>query len=381
VNESYNIDKTELNISSRNLKEFPKEFLPLPDSLQRLFCSDNNLVSLPTLPDSLQILYCSDNKLVSLPTLPDSLQILDCYNNNLVSLPTLPDSLQILSCQYNNLVSLPTLPDSLQILYCDKLFKEIPVRLFNKGLGKDFKDNEVKEYLEKRLDIHPEEFVDVTEKYKHLTPTHLDNGYGFFDVNEDYIEKTLLPKKKREPLFKELDYDILYHDDKLTVTVPTTFKSTKQTTKGTNWCTSDEDCYLRHVHEGYIFFRFLFSNGEKCRLSWNWKYNNDFTWGGSDRKYAKIQSRLGNLGDTPFDIDGVEKMFLYNRNKLNRLTGKNIDMSGYRAMIKLFAIVRRIPEEAKKKVIEYRKNYEKPVEKEEISNKFEYDFDDETHRF
>ena len=74
-------------------------------------------------------------------------------------------------------------------------------------------------------------------------------------------------------------------------------------------------------------------------------------------------------------------MFLYNRNRLNKLTGKNIDMSGYRATIKLYALIRRIPEEAKKKVIEYRKNYEKPIEKEPKPTEFGYDFDDETHHF
>jgi hypothetical protein len=160
--ENFNTERTRLDISSRNLKEFPKEFLPLPDSLQILYCYGNNLLSLPTLPDSLQLLYCD--------------------NNNLVSLPTLPDSLQTLYCDNNKLVSLPTLPDSLQRLYCDKLFKEIPIRLFKKGLGGfDFEESEVKEYLEKRLEDHPNEVVDVPEKYKHLIPTHLGNDYGFFD--------------------------------------------------------------------------------------------------------------------------------------------------------------------------------------------------------
>ena len=122
INESYNADKTILDISNKNLKKFPKEFLPLPDSLQRL------------------------------------------------------------DCDYNNLVSLPTLPDSLQTLSCDKLFKEIPVRLFNKGLGGfNFEESDVKEYLEKRLEDHPNEVVDVPENYKHLAPTHLGNDYGFFD--------------------------------------------------------------------------------------------------------------------------------------------------------------------------------------------------------
>ena len=95
-------------------------FLPiLPNSLQGLFCSSNQLTSLSTLPNSLQQLWCHTNRLSSLPILPNSLQQLWCHTNRLSSLPILPNSLQRLSCSYNQLTSLPTLPNSLLQLYCD----------------------------------------------------------------------------------------------------------------------------------------------------------------------------------------------------------------------------------------------------------------------
>ena len=91
---------------------------PLPNSLRRLYCSNNQLISLPTFPNSLQKLICSINQLSSLPPLPNSLRELYCSSNQLVSLPPLPNSLQELICSNNQLVSLPLLPNSLQRLHC-----------------------------------------------------------------------------------------------------------------------------------------------------------------------------------------------------------------------------------------------------------------------
>ena len=91
----------------------------LNDSLQELYCSNNQLTSLPELNHSLQSLYCSYNQLTSLPELNDSLQRLYCSKNQLTSLPELNHSLQKLYCSYNQLTSLPELNHSLQELYCD----------------------------------------------------------------------------------------------------------------------------------------------------------------------------------------------------------------------------------------------------------------------
>ena len=85
----------------------------LPNSLECLFCSYNQLISLPNLPDSLKVLNCENNQLTSLPDLPNLLRELWCSNNQLTSLPDLPDSLKELYCYENKLTSLPQLPNSL----------------------------------------------------------------------------------------------------------------------------------------------------------------------------------------------------------------------------------------------------------------------------
>jgi len=90
----------------------------LPDSLQKLDCSNNQLTVLPKLPKSLKILYCYWNQLTVLPKLPKSFQILKCSNNQLSVLPNLPKSLKKIYCGNNKLTILPNLPKSLKILYC-----------------------------------------------------------------------------------------------------------------------------------------------------------------------------------------------------------------------------------------------------------------------
>ena len=74
------------------------------------------------LPNSLEELYCSDNELTSLSNLPNSLQYLDCENNELTSLPQIPYSLTTLKCSYNKLTSLNNsqLPNGLIKLECDE---------------------------------------------------------------------------------------------------------------------------------------------------------------------------------------------------------------------------------------------------------------------
>ena len=90
----------------------------LHNSLKKLWCSHNQLTSLPDLPNSLKELYCNNNQLISLPDLPNSLEILDCDHNKINSLPNLPNSLKKLWCSHNQLTLLPNLPISLEYLYC-----------------------------------------------------------------------------------------------------------------------------------------------------------------------------------------------------------------------------------------------------------------------
>jgi len=125
-------EKDIVDISSRNLSEFPSELkldeitilycgsnqftsLPVLPNLRKLYCEYNQLNSLPLLPN-LRDLYCTNNQLTSLTSLPN-LKILWCFNNQLTSLPLLP-KLQYLECEDNQLISLPSLPN-LRELYCE----------------------------------------------------------------------------------------------------------------------------------------------------------------------------------------------------------------------------------------------------------------------
>ena len=118
------IDKSHIP-SIEMISVFNKKIQVLPDlinfsNLVSLYCCNLYLTYLPALPPSLQRIYCSNNKLISLPSsLPYSLIELDCSENNLVTLPSLlPYSLKILSCRKNKLIVLPQLPIFLIRLYC-----------------------------------------------------------------------------------------------------------------------------------------------------------------------------------------------------------------------------------------------------------------------
>jgi hypothetical protein len=83
------------------------------DSLLELYCTFNQLTSLPSLPSTLNTLYCNYNQLPSLSSLPSNLEILNCESNLLTSLPALPSSLLQLTCSSNPISTLPSLPNNL----------------------------------------------------------------------------------------------------------------------------------------------------------------------------------------------------------------------------------------------------------------------------
>lgn len=90
----------------------------LPNALHHLDCNTNLISSLPALPNSLDSIHCGHNQLISLPTLPSSLLYLTCKENQLTSLPVLPNLLKWLDCNVNQITTLPSLPNSLIILLC-----------------------------------------------------------------------------------------------------------------------------------------------------------------------------------------------------------------------------------------------------------------------
>lgn len=99
----------------------------LPANLKMLLCGQNSLDSLPTLPNSIKLLECWNNQLTYIPNFPDSLISFNCYNNVLSSLPNMPQGLLSFTCSTNNLVSLPSLPNSITSIYCnDNQLQSLP---------------------------------------------------------------------------------------------------------------------------------------------------------------------------------------------------------------------------------------------------------------
>ena len=110
-------DIKSIYVSEQNLNYLPS--LSRFKNLEILYCSGNNLTSLPPLPDNLKKLYCNANKLTSLPHLPKNLEILYCQYNQLTSLPPLNEKLEELCCNTNKLTSLPILNENLDFFRCD----------------------------------------------------------------------------------------------------------------------------------------------------------------------------------------------------------------------------------------------------------------------
>ncbi len=87
----------ELDVSNKNLTNLDDYDL---SEVEVLYCSHNNLTSLPPLPN-VKELWCNNNNLTSLPELPN-VEILCCDNNNLTTLPELPN-VKGLYCWGNNI--------------------------------------------------------------------------------------------------------------------------------------------------------------------------------------------------------------------------------------------------------------------------------------
>ncbi len=133
-----NVSAILLMLKNQNLENL-NDFLPLPNKLIDLDCSENKITELPDLPNSIEYLncnsnsldklpsklpknliylFCRSNKINELPELPEDLTSLDCMNNNIKQLPKLPEDLEFLNCIKNELEILPRLPENLQELYC-----------------------------------------------------------------------------------------------------------------------------------------------------------------------------------------------------------------------------------------------------------------------
>jgi len=102
---SLECDNNQLTLlSTSHYPDFLRSLTDLYPYLQRLYCSRNQLTSLPRLSPNIVIIECDNNLLTALPELPESLNFLICNNNRLTVLPELPANLQELECNGNNFI-------------------------------------------------------------------------------------------------------------------------------------------------------------------------------------------------------------------------------------------------------------------------------------
>jgi hypothetical protein len=102
---SLECDNNQLTLlSTRHYPDFLRSLTDLYPRLQRLYCSGNQLTSLPRLPPNIVIIECDNNSLTALPELPESLNFLICNNNHLTVLPELPVDLQEIECDGNDFI-------------------------------------------------------------------------------------------------------------------------------------------------------------------------------------------------------------------------------------------------------------------------------------
>ncbi|MFN0200955.1 MAG: T9SS type A sorting domain-containing protein [Bacteroidia bacterium] len=108
---------TYLNVAYKNIANLTG--VRYFDALTNLYCSGNQLTTLPPLPNTVTYIECQNNDLTSLGSLPPNLHTLTANHNNLTSLPVLPNSLVMMNVSYNQIASLPTLPSGLLLLNCE----------------------------------------------------------------------------------------------------------------------------------------------------------------------------------------------------------------------------------------------------------------------
>lgn len=74
-------------------------------------CAEMGLGKIPSVPNTVQRLFCSDNLIEELPPMPQNLKSLHCADNFIAKIPDLPNTVQFVYCSYNCLTEKPTVPE------------------------------------------------------------------------------------------------------------------------------------------------------------------------------------------------------------------------------------------------------------------------------
>jgi hypothetical protein len=132
----------------------------------------------------------------------------------------------------------------------------------------------------------------------------------------------------------ENQIDVIYKDETIFVYVPKTYKASCYYDGDTRWCTTSKRSNADwEKYKQYSMFRFKFADGCKIRLTWGYR---NFNWADVDNHELK-NSDGSFLNDNPFEID-------------------NSKTKGYDELQKR---IDGIPEDAKKKIIDYHKTHMK----------------------
>jgi len=247
---SDNPDLFYLNVNNCKLTE-----LKLNDTLQELFCENNNISQLESLPRDLTILNCSNNNLTDLPQLSNNLEVLICNGNDLHFLPELPNSIEELDITNTYIYDIPNIPSHLKKL-------KIPNKILSQSkydllVQQNVVINNNVQYIIKPKPIFKSGSEDsVGIKCNNDTNLMLDqlSEFDVIIVNRNNDEKYVVYCYERE----ELDY-ALNKSDGIHMWTLSTHKPQWRGQANTNYNVYKEPYTGLWLHEDSLFYFHLFN--------------------------------------------------------------------------------------------------------------------------
>jgi hypothetical protein len=146
-----------------------------------LILYDKGIKKLPKLPETLEVLDVSNNQLKKLPKLPETLEVLDVSNNQLRKLPKLPKSLISLNVSNNQLEKLPNLKKRSFSLY---------LRIENNPVSKNLYDVKKLNNISKKF-LNNDEYYTITLKKGTVLFHNMNKLNQIFDMYIGNIENDI----------------------------------------------------------------------------------------------------------------------------------------------------------------------------------------------